>query len=74
MVQVLGYTPAPALQAATSAAAIGLGGSVGRIAAGSGADFVVMRGRPWEDVSLLSPGNNVAVVCRGQVVAGALPG
>jgi imidazolonepropionase-like amidohydrolase len=76
MVEVLGYAPSRALQAATSdaAAAVGLGASVGRIAEGFGADFLVMRGRPWEDVSLLSPENIVAVVCRGQVVAGALPG
>src|ERR1700712_5077695 len=75
MVEVLGYSPARALQAATSdaAASLGLGASVGRIAPGFGADFVVMRGRPWEDASLLTADNIVAVVCRGQVVAGSLP-
>lgn len=76
MVEVLGYSPGRALQAATSdaAAAVGLGSSVGRIAAGFGADFVVMKGRPWQDVSLLTPDNIVAVICRGLLVAGALPG
>ena len=75
MVEVLGYSPARALRAATSdaASAIGLGSSVGRISAGFGADFVVMRGRPWEDASGFSADNIVAVVCRGQVVAGSLP-
>ncbi|MET3804902.1 imidazolonepropionase-like amidohydrolase [Nakamurella sp. UYEF19] len=75
MIEVLGYSPGRALQAATSdaAAAVGLGSSVGRIAEGFGADFVVMKGRPWEDVSLLSADNIVAVVCRGRVVSGALP-
>lgn len=76
MIEVLGYSATRALQAATSdaAAAVGLGSSVGRIAEGFGADFVVMRGRPWEDPALLSVDNIVAVVCRGQVVAGGLPG
>jgi len=76
MVEVLGYGPARALRAATSdaATAVGLGNSVGRVTAGLGADFLVVRGRPWEDASLLSPEGIVAVVCRGEVVAGALPG
>ncbi|SDP01386.1 Imidazolonepropionase [Nakamurella panacisegetis] len=75
MVEVLGHSPAQALRAATSdaASAVGLGTSVGTIAPGFGADFLVMKGRPWQDVSLLDPDNIVAVVCRGQVVAGALP-
>ena len=75
MVEVLGYSPARALQAATSDAAdaIGLGSSVGRIAPRFAADFVVVRGRPWEDASLLSTDNIVGVVCRGQLVAGSLP-
>lgn len=75
MVEVLGYSPSRALQAATSdaAAAIGLGSSVGRISTGFGADFLVMRGRPWEDAALLSADDIVAVVCRGQLVAGSLP-
>ncbi len=76
MVEVLGYSPARALQAATSdaAAAVGLGSVVGRVAPAFGADFLVMRGRPWQEASALSADNVVAVVCRGQVVAGALPG
>lgn len=76
MVEVLGYPPARALRAATAdaAAAVGLGGVVGRIAPGLGADFVVLRGRPWEDAAAMSADNIVAVVCRGELVAGALPG
>jgi imidazolonepropionase-like amidohydrolase len=76
MVEVLGYSPAHVLRAATSdaAASLGLGSSIGRISPGFAADFVLMRGRPWEDASLFSADNIVAVVCRGQVVAGSLPG
>ncbi len=75
MVEVLGYSPERALRAATSdaAAAVGLGDSVGRIASGYGADFVVLRGRPWQDATAMTPDQIVAVVCRGQLVAGALP-
>lgn len=74
MVEVLGYPPARALRAATSdaAAAVGLGDVVGRIAPGFGADFVVLRGRPWEDVDAMTAEDIVAVVCRGRLVAGAL--
>jgi imidazolonepropionase-like amidohydrolase len=75
MTEVLGYSPARALRAATSdaAAAVGLGASVGRISVGFGADFLLMKGRPWEDAAMLTADNIVAVVCRGQVVAGTLP-
>jgi len=76
MQEVLGYDAERALQAATSRAAVvvGLGGSVGRIAPGYGADVVVMRGRPWLDLTDLRTENIVAVVSRGRVVAGELPG
>jgi len=76
MVQVLGIDAARALRAATSDAAdsIGIGGEVGRLGPGFGADLVVMRGRPWERIEDLDPANIVAVVCRGRVLSGALPG
>jgi len=75
MSEVLGYSPTRALEAATSdaAAAIGLGESLGTLASGYAADFVVMRGRPWEDLKDLSTDNIVAVVCRGELVFGELP-
>jgi imidazolonepropionase-like amidohydrolase len=75
MTEVLGIDAPTALRAATSdaAAALGLGEQVGRIAPGFGADFVVMRGRPWDRIGDLVTDNIVAVVCRGQLVAGELP-
>ncbi|WP_165368142.1 amidohydrolase family protein [Phytoactinopolyspora endophytica] len=75
MADVFDTGPEAVLRAATSDAAdsIGLGAVTGRIAPGLGADFVVMRGRPWERVRDLSADSIVAVVCRGRVVAGALP-
>jgi imidazolonepropionase-like amidohydrolase len=75
MTEVLGIGAQAALRAATSqaAAAIGLGERVGSIKPGFGADFVVLRGHPWEDIADLSTDNIVAVVCRGQLVAGELP-
>ena len=75
MVEVLGYSAERALQAATSdaAAAVGLVDSVGRIAPGFGADFLLMRGRPWIEVDEMTADRVVAVVSRGQLVAGALP-
>ena len=70
-----GWSAERALKAATSDAAdaIRLGARVGRLAAGLGADFVVVRGRPWEDLDVLTASNIVAVVARGRLVAGALP-
>ena len=75
MIDVLGYPPARALQAATSdaASAVGLGSTVGRIVPGFGADLLVMRGRPWKEPAALSADNLIAVVSRGRMVAGALP-
>jgi imidazolonepropionase-like amidohydrolase len=75
MTEVLGTDAQATLRAATSqaAAAVGLGDRVGRIKPGFGADFVVLRGRPWERVDDLSTDNIVAVVSRGQLVAGELP-
>ncbi|MCU1530335.1 MAG: amidohydrolase [Frondihabitans sp.] len=75
MQEAFDWTAERALVAATSdaAAAIGLADRIGSIRQGLGADFVVFRGRPWEDLSALQPENIVAVVSRGQVIAGALP-
>jgi len=63
------------LRAGTSDAAdaIRLTGTTGRITSGLGADFVVVRGRPWEDIDQLTIENIVAVVARGVVVSGTLP-
>jgi imidazolonepropionase-like amidohydrolase len=74
MQELLGWTPARALVAATSDAARAIGRpDLGRIAPGAAADFVVLRGRPWEDIAALTPANIVAVVSRGRLIAGALP-
>ncbi|GAB3425198.1 amidohydrolase family protein [Flindersiella endophytica] len=72
---VLGLTDAKALTAGTSAAAdaVGHGASLGRVAPGFAADFIVVKGRPWKNILLLREENILAVVCRGQVVAGGLP-
>jgi imidazolonepropionase-like amidohydrolase len=43
------------------------------LAPGAAADFVVLDGRPWEDIAELDVSRIVAVVSRGRVVAGALP-
>ncbi|MFI7227011.1 amidohydrolase family protein [Nonomuraea angiospora] len=73
MTRVLGMDAESALRAATSDAADSIGMPVGRIAPGLGADFVVLRGRPWERIEDLATENIVAVVSRGRVVAGRLP-
>ena len=63
------------LRAGTSDAAdaIRMGTTTGRLLPGLGADFVVVRGRPWEDIDTLTTENIVAVVARGELVAGSLP-
>ncbi|PRY68814.1 Pro-Hyp dipeptidase [Glaciihabitans tibetensis] len=75
MKDMFGWTAERAMVSATSdaAAAVGLGATVGRIAPGLGSDFVLMKGRPWEDIASLRTENVVAVVCRGRVIAGELP-
>jgi imidazolonepropionase-like amidohydrolase len=75
MKRSFGWTSERALRSATSDAAdaIRLTGKVGRLTPGHGADLVVVRGRPWEDIDQLTAENIVAVVARGQVIAGALP-
>lgn len=74
MAEVLGWSAERAMLAATSRAADAIGRpDLGRIGPGAAADLVVVRGRPWEDLDALLPDRIVAVVCRGRVVAGALP-
>lgn len=70
-----GWTAERTLKAGTSDAAdaIRLEGRTGRLRPGLGADFIVVRGRPWEDLDQLAPENIVAVVARGELVSGALP-
>ncbi|MEF2979394.1 amidohydrolase family protein [Subtercola sp. YIM 133946] len=75
MAAIFGWSAERALQAATSraASAIGRASTVGTLAEGRPADFLVMRGRPWQNIDDLRLENLVAVVSRGRVVAGALP-
>jgi imidazolonepropionase-like amidohydrolase len=63
-----------ALVAATSDAAdaIGLGGLIGRIRPGLAADFVLIKGRPWDDIAELTSERIGAVVSRGRVLSGSL--
>ena len=76
MGEALGWSAERVLRAATSdaAAAIGMGGSLGRVAPGFAPDLVVVRGRPWLDLAELTPANIVAVICRGQLISGRIPG
>ncbi|MFC4243474.1 amidohydrolase family protein [Gryllotalpicola reticulitermitis] len=76
MARVLGWSAERTLQAATSraAAAVKRGDTLGKLEAGASADLVVVRGRPWLDLDALRPENVVAVVVRGRVLVGALPG
>ena len=75
MHEVIGLDAESCLRAATSkaAAAIGLDATIGRLAPGYSADLLIVRGRPWRDIRDLTVDNLVAVVARGEVVAGALP-
>ena len=76
MAETFEWSAERALVSATSDAAdaIGMGAKVGTLAAGFGADFIVMKGRPWEDIDAMRVENIVAVVSRGAVVSGQLPG
>jgi imidazolonepropionase-like amidohydrolase len=74
MAEVLGWTAERALAAATSRAADAIGRpDLGRLEPGAKADVLIVRGRPWEDLAALRPEHVVAVVSRGEVVAGDLP-
>jgi imidazolonepropionase-like amidohydrolase len=76
MATVLGLGPGDALRSATSwaAEAIGRGDRLGRLRPGYAADAVLVRGRPWMDRADLTVTNIVAVIARGQIVHGAVPG
>lgn len=74
MVRDIGLTPLEAMRAATSRAGRAVSDrGLGTIRPDAPCDFVVLRGRPWEDISTLSPDRIVAVVSRGRVVRGVLP-
>lgn len=74
MSAVLGWSAERALRAATSGAARAIRCErLGRLSVGAAADLVVVRGRPWEDLSALGPDRIVAVVSRGRTVHGRLP-
>jgi len=75
MAELFGWDAERALRAATSDAAdsINLGGLVGTIRAGMAADFIVIEGRPWEDIAELDTARIRAVVARGRVQSGELP-
>lgn len=75
MAAMFGWSAERALVSATSDAAdaVRLGDVTGRLRPGLGSDFVVLRGRPWEDADALRVENIVAVVSRGLLVAGELP-
>jgi imidazolonepropionase-like amidohydrolase len=76
MQRLFGWSAERALISATSdaAASLGLGSSLGRVTEGYHADFVVVRGRPWESLDEFTTDRIVAVVSRGRVLAGQLPG
>lgn len=70
-VDLFGYTPADALEAATAtgAAAMLLENSIGRLACGYQADMVVVRGDPLSDPSVLSSPENIRLVIQaGRIV------
>lgn len=75
MARMFGWTAERALRAATSDAAdvVRMADRIGTLTTGLGADFVVLRGRPWEDIDDLRVENIVAVVSRGHLVHGDLP-
>ena len=75
MRSAFGWSAERALVAATAdaAAAIGRAGTLGRVAPGYAPDLVIVRGRPWLDLDQLTFESIVAVICRGQLVAGGIP-
>ncbi|MBW4041037.1 MAG: amidohydrolase family protein [Acidobacteria bacterium] len=74
MAEVLGWSAARALTAATSRAAAAIGRpDLGRLVPGAKADLVIVDGRPWEDLAALHPDRIVAVISRGRLAAGTLP-
>jgi len=75
MASMFGWSAERALRAATSdaAAVVRMADRIGTLTPGRGADFVVLRGRPWENIDDLNVENIVAVVSRGHLVHGELP-
>jgi imidazolonepropionase-like amidohydrolase len=75
MSEAFGWSAEQVMVAATSdaAAAIGMGGSIGRVAPGFAPDLVIVRGRPWLYLEELTAESIVAVICRGQLVSGCIP-
>jgi imidazolonepropionase-like amidohydrolase len=75
MHRMFGWSAERTLRAGTSDAAdaIRLGDTTGRLLPGRSADLLVVRGRPWDDIAHLTVDSIVAVVARGELVAGALP-
>lgn len=75
MKQMFDWSAERTLASGTSDAAdvVGLGSVIGTLAEGYGADFIVIKGRPWENIDDLRVENIVAVVSRGSVVSGQLP-
>jgi imidazolonepropionase-like amidohydrolase len=76
MSEAFGWSAERTLVSATSdaAAAIGMGDSIGRVAPGFAPDLVIVRGRPWLSLADFTAANIVAVICRGRLVAGRIPG
>ncbi|HET8590643.1 MAG TPA: amidohydrolase family protein [Nakamurella sp.] len=76
MAEIFGWNADRVLRAATSDAAdaLGLSSVRGRLAPGLPADLVVVRRRPQDDPEAWHPERVVAVVSRGLLVAGSLPG
>ncbi|MCU1529696.1 MAG: amidohydrolase family protein [Frondihabitans sp.] len=74
MANVLGWSAERALRSATSAAGVAIGRpDLGLIREGSPADFVIVRGKPWQDIAQLSADRIEAVVVGGRIVVGSLP-
>jgi len=75
MCRVLGISAEEALKSATSLAAkvVRRESTLGTLAKGYSADFLIVRKCPWEDISSLKPENLVTVVSRGKVVSGTVP-
>ena len=76
MSKIFGWGAERTMAAATSDAAdsMRIGDQAGRLIAGSSADFIVIKGRPWESIDDLDVNNIVAVVSKGRVVSGSIEG
>jgi imidazolonepropionase-like amidohydrolase len=74
MSEVLKISSEEVMKAATSYAAkvIKRDNKIGYLRKGYLADFIIIRGRPWENISDLRRENLVAVISRGKVVEGSI--